>query len=102
VIPFGYFEGLDRRLSNRAEFLVYGHNKFFAHIAGRVCMNLTCLEIGNNSVEIGDEVKLVSKQPDDPNSVMNLSLLMETIPYEFLVKFQANIRKNIINLTNIK
>ncbi|MFA6514599.1 MAG: alanine racemase [Patescibacteria group bacterium] len=98
VVPFGYFEGLDRRLSNRAQFLVYGRDKFFAHIAGRVCMNLTCLEVGNNDVKIGDEVKLVSKQKDDPNSVVNLSLLMDTIPYEFLVKFQTNIRKNIINL----
>lgn len=100
VIPFGYFEGLDRRLSNRAQFLVYGENSFYAPIAGRVCMNLTCLEIGNRNVQIGGEVKLVSKYPNDPNSVANLSVLMNTIPYEFLVKFQSNIRKNIVNISN--
>jgi alanine racemase len=102
AIPFGYFEGLDRRLSNRAQFLVSGNEKFFAHVAGRVCMNLTCLEVGNHSIKVGDEVKLVSKQPNDPNSVINLASLMETISYEVLVKLQINIRKSIINLSNIK
>jgi alanine racemase len=98
VIPFGYFEGLDRRLSNKAQFLVSGNEKFFAHIAGRVCMNLTCLEIGNHDIKVGDEVKLVSKQLDDPNSVVSLAELMDTISYEVLVKFQQSIRKSIINI----
>ena len=102
VIPFGYFEGLDRRLSNCAQFLVSGQENFFARVVGRVCMNLTCLEIDNHNVKVGDEVKLVSKHPEDPNSVVNLADLMGTISYEFLVKFQSSIRKNIINLSKIK
>ncbi len=97
TIPFGYFEGLDRRLSNKAEFLVLGEQKFWARIAGRVCMNLSSLEIKNNDVKIGDTVKLISSNPDDPNSVANLAGLMGTISYELLVKIQANIRRFIIN-----
>jgi alanine racemase len=97
VIPFGYFEGLDRRLSNRAKFLVStADNSFWAPVAGNVCMNLTCLEIGQNEAQIGDPVQVVSKNPSDPNSVSRLADLEGTIPYEFLVKLPANIRREII------
>jgi alanine racemase len=97
VIPFGYFEGLDRRLSNRARFLVIaGTNKFWAQIAGRVCMNLCCLNLENQLARIGDEVQIVSDNPNDFNSVRALSELIGTIPYEFLAKIQTNIRREII------
>lgn len=97
VIPFGYFEGLDRRLSNQAEFLIQTEeNDFWAKVAGRVCMNLTCLDINNQEAKLGDLVQIVSDDSDDPNSVLNLADLMETIPYEFLVKLQANIRREVI------
>ncbi len=98
VIPFGYYEGLDRRLSNRAELIICGNDCFKARVAGRVCMNLTCLDAGKANVQIGDEVQVVSSKSDDVNSVENLSTLMETISYEFLVKLQPNIRRIIVNL----
>jgi len=97
VIPFGYFEGLDRRFSNRANFLVKpAAEEFWAPIAGQVCMNLTCLMIGYRSAAVGDIVKVISEQPSDPNSLINLAALIETIPYELLVKLQSNIRREII------
>lgn len=98
VIPFGYFEGLDRRLSNRASFLVQADkNYFWAKIAGTVCMNLTCLDLGQNKPKIGDIVQVVSANREDGNSVNSLAALCGTIPYEFLVKLQANIHREIIN-----
>jgi len=97
VIPFGYFEGLDRRLSNRGQFLVDGQEKsFWAPIAGAVCMNLTCLDIGQEKVGRGDQVKVISAQAEDSNSVVELAALLETIPYEILVKIQVNIRRIIV------
>lgn len=96
VIPFGYFEGLDRRLSNKAEFLVEASGgDFFAPIAGQVCMNLTCLEV-SRPVKVGSVVKIISDNADDKNSVANIAKLMSTIEYEFLVKLQANIRRKIV------
>lgn len=97
VIPFGYFEGLDRRLSNRAKFLVRNEaGDYWARIAGKVAMNLTCLDIGNREAGIGDIVEIVSVDPDSPNSIINLANLLGTIPYEVLVKIQANIRREVI------
>ncbi|MCX6797725.1 MAG: alanine racemase [Candidatus Falkowbacteria bacterium] len=95
VIPFGYFEGLDRRLSSSAiEFLINGQP---AKIAGPVCMNLTVLDIFNNSdIKVGDEVELIINNNQASNSVLNISGIMGTIPYEFLVKLNANIRRLIV------
>lgn len=98
IIPFGYYEGLDRRLSNLADFfLIKDNNKTPLRLAGKVCMNLSCLEIGREvDAARGDTVVLISANKDDFNSLENLAKLQGTIPYEILVKFQANIRRNIV------
>jgi len=95
VIPFGYFEGLDRRLSVAdLKFTIKGQP---AKIAGRVSMNLTVLDIHNNpQIALDDEVELVSLDREASNSVENLARAMGTIPYEFLVKLQGNIRRVIV------
>lgn len=97
IIPFGYFEGLDRRLSNNAEFLVLGidGNKY-ASIAGKICMNLTCLDTGERGVSKGDGVIIVSDNKEDRNSVLNLSRLINIIPYEFLIRLQPGLKREII------
>lgn len=97
VIPFGYFEGLDRRLSNRAEFLIQTSGEsIWAPIAGKVCMNLTCLDLAESLAKKGDTVTIVSSNKDDRNTVLELARYMNTIPYEFLVRLQSNIRREII------
>lgn len=102
VIPFGYFEGLDRRLSNQAEFRIYCNGNIYARVAGTICMNLTCLDAGKENIQVGDEVQIVSSNKDDLNSVENIASMMETITYEFLVKLQPSIRRTIINLPKVK
>jgi alanine racemase len=97
VIPFGYFEGLDRRLSNKAKLFVAGINSsIWAPIAGKVCMNLTCLNVGQNDIQKGDTVTVISDNREDQNSVSSLVRIMNTIPYEFLVRLNQNIRREII------
>ncbi|MDI3496503.1 MAG: alanine racemase [Patescibacteria group bacterium] len=102
IIPFGYYEGLDRRLSNEAQFLVFANTEFMAKIAGKVCMNLSCLDVGQEEVNLGDEVQIISNHKEALNSVENISSILDTIPYEFLVKLQPSIRRVLINLANIK
>ncbi|MFZ4632411.1 MAG: alanine racemase [Patescibacteria group bacterium] len=97
VIPFGYFEGLDRRLSNKAEFSITSiDSKFWAKIAGKVCMNLCCLDAGDENVQKGDEVIIISDDKDDRNSILEISKLMDTIPYEVLVRLQTSTRREIV------
>ncbi len=97
VIPFGYFEGFFRSLSNKTK-LLFEHKKdtFWAPVAGRVCMNLTCFDVGQNEVRLGDSVQVISPNREDPNSLENLAKLAKVIPYEFLVKIQGNIRREVV------
>ncbi len=98
VIPFGYYEGLDRRLSNLANFqLLNKNNKIIVKLAGKVCMNLCCLDVGREEgLEPGCEVVLISPEKTDVNSLENLARLQGSIVYELLVKLQSNIRKVIV------
>ncbi len=97
VIPFGYFEGLNRHLSNRASFrILSGNRQVWAKVAGRVCMNLTCLDVGQHPVFPGDQVQVISSEPGAPNSIEELAALSGTISYEFLVKLQPGIRRDIV------
>jgi len=93
VIPVGYNECLDRRLSNRG--WVKYKNRFY-QIAGRVCMNMTVINFDQTKPELFDEVEVISNCSDDKNSVKNMAEICETIPYEILVKINSGIRRTII------
>ncbi len=98
VIPFGYYEGLDRNLSNLNLNLLVNSTQesFWVPLVGRVCMNLSCLNLGKHQAMVGDEVLVLSDKPQDPNSLIKLSALANRIPYELLVNFKANIRRIIV------
>ena len=97
LIPFGYFEGLDRSLSNKAELKVLNNNIFYAKIAGSVCMNLSCLNLGKNNISNNTKVQIISKNKEDKNSLYNLKKISNLSYYEILVRLQANIRRKIVD-----
>ncbi len=96
VIPIGYYEGLDRRLSNLAQFKVLAQKSFMAQVAGKICMNLTCLNCQGNEFNIGDRVEIISLDNKQANSLINLAVIEKTIPYEILTRLQSNIHREII------
>jgi alanine racemase len=97
VIPFGYSEGLDRRLSNSAKFIVNeDKNPFWAKIAGNISMNLCCINCLNRDIEIYDKVKIISEEGKMDNSVDILSDKAGMLNYEFLTKLNSNIKRKII------
>jgi len=94
VIPFGYYEGLDRSLSNLIK-LKYKNN--YLNVIGNICMNLTCLDVSNtDDVGLGSEIVVISNSSQDLNSVAQIANLQKVLIYEVLVKFQANIRRIIV------
>lgn len=93
LIPVGYYEGLDRRLSNRG-FVKYKNN--FYPIAGRVCMNLTCLNFGDTKPKLFHPVEVISSHPADKNSLANHARLADTIIYELLVHLSPTLRRQLI------
>lgn len=97
VIPFGYYEGLARSLSNIGSLVWENAGKrHYLKIAGRICMNLCCLEANDLDVRVGDKIEIISLDRDDKNSLENLATLSGKITYELLVGLQSNIRRIII------
>jgi alanine racemase len=97
VVPFGYSEGLPRYLSNKGKLKIISKDKsFFAQVSGNICMNLTCLDLGDNKAQIGDRVQVVSSLASDDNSFANISKLAATIVYEPLIRLAANIRRKVV------
>lgn len=90
-LPVGYFEGVDRRLSNVG---VVKYKDKFCKILGRVSMNITTIDLTDVSdAKAGGEVVVVSAHRDDPNSVENLAKLCGTIALDFVVHIPAHLRR---------
>ncbi len=81
VIPVGYADGYSRALSNRASVLVAGRR---APVAGRVCMDMTMLDVTDLPAAVGDEAVLIGSQEGEQIGADELASLAGTIPYEIL------------------
>lgn len=94
TVAAGYYEGIDRRLSNKGFFLVRG---IPCPILGRVSMNITSFDVSNvPDAKDGEEVVLISNKKDDPNSIENVARTCGTIPYEIMVHLPPHLRRIII------
>ncbi len=80
VLPAGYCNGYPRLLSNRGEVLVRGRR---APIRGRVCMNLTMVEVSHlPDLAPGEPVTLLGEDGGDRLTADDLAAWAETISYE--------------------
>ena len=81
TLPVGYADGLPRALSNKGKVLIGGKRY---PIVGRVCMDMTLVDVGNSKVKIGDEVVLIGRQGKDVISADEVAKLADTISYEIV------------------
>lgn len=81
TLPIGYGDGYPRNLSNKEDVLI--RKKRF-RISGRICMDLTLVDVGDFKVKIGDEVILIGSDGKDRISVEELAHRSGTIPYEIV------------------
>lgn len=96
TVPVGYYEGVDRRLSNIGTMLV-GKERIPCRIIGRVSMNITSLDIsGIKDPHIGTEVIVVSRNNADANSMTKIAELCGTITYEGSVKIPTHLKRVIV------
>jgi alanine racemase len=91
TLPIGYFEGIDRRLSNLGSMLIHGKA---APIAGRVSMNMTSLDVTDiPEVQVLDTVIAISRDLLAPNSVRSIAAQTNRIPYDVLVHVPPHLRR---------
>ncbi|MFH1182770.1 MAG: alanine racemase [Candidatus Moraniibacteriota bacterium] len=94
IIPAGYFEGTDRRLSNIGFYKIKGE---FCPLVGRVSMNISLVDISKvPKVKAGDEAILISSNPNDKNCASNMAKMCGTIPYEILIHVPQHLRRTIV------
>ncbi len=80
VVPVGYCNGYSRLLSNRGAMLIKGQR---APIRGRVCMNLTMVDVTHiEGVREGEPVTLLGADGDERLTADELAGWAETISYE--------------------
>lgn len=94
IIPIGYFEGVDRRLSNKGYVLI--GNKY-CKIIGRVSMNITIIDVSKiKNAKVGKEVIVFSNNPTAKNSIQNSAKICNTIPYELLVHLSSSTKRVLV------
>jgi len=87
VLPVGYVDGYDRRLSNKGWVRV---NNCYAPVIGRIAMTTMMIDITHANAHIGDEVLLVG--PHERVHPVDIAVLMESYnPREFLTGIHERI-----------
>lgn len=95
VLPVGYSDGYDRRLSNRGRVLTRGK---FAPVVGRIAMNMMTVDVTDiPKVGEGDEVILLGKQGKNEVTAEDLADLLGTINYEVVSRLNPNIPRRLIS-----
>lgn len=94
IIPVGYYEGIPRSLGG-GKFGYTWNNEYFP-ILGRVCMNMTVVDLGKSPIEVGEKVLIISDDPDAPNSVYAMAHTAGTIPYECLTGLAESMRRRVL------
>jgi alanine racemase len=89
TVPVGYADGFNRLLSNRGHMLVHDQR---VPIVGRVCMDLTMIDVGGVSdVAVEDEVVVFGASSNDSVTADEIALKLNTINYEIVSTITARV-----------
>lgn len=87
ILPIGYADGFRRSLSD-GKGIVYINNQA-ASVIGKVCMDMTMVDVTEINCTEGDEVIIF----DQNHSIKEFSRQMDTIPYEALTSISPRVKR---------
>lgn len=87
VIPIGYADGLNRRLSERG-FKVWINGKKVP-IVGNICMDMCMVNLNGVKASVGDRVVIFGEE----NPVDNMAKALDTISYEVFTSISPRIKR---------
>lgn len=90
IIPVGYWDGLDRHLSNCGQVLFKGKKRA---ILGRICMNLTMIDLTGLNAKTGDKITLIGRQGTVKITADDLAKKINTINYEVVTRINPQIKR---------
>jgi len=99
TIPVGYFEGIDRRLSNAGTVAIANErDQIECPIIGRVSMNISSIDVSNiKNASIGAEVTVICNDPSKTNSIRGMAEICKTIEYEVVVHIPEHLKRTIVS-----
>jgi alanine racemase len=90
LIPIGYAEGLPRNATGKANVSING--KLYP-ILGRIAMDQFVLDVGDDNVQVGDEVVLFGDPAKGHPSVDDLADAADTINYEIVTRMGGRFKR---------
>ena len=94
VLPVGYADGYDRKLGNNAYVLVNGKR---APVIGRVCMNLTMIDVTDiDRVGLENDVVLLGTWDGETISAETMAGWAGTINYEIVTRISPFLQRRIM------
>ena len=94
ILPLGYNDGVDRRLSNKGAVMI---GDIECPIIGLVSMNITTIDITVvKEPFLGQEVVVFSDIEQDPNSVVNSSRRGGVLPHEMLIHIAESTKRVVV------
>jgi alanine racemase len=94
VLPVGYADGLDRRLSNQGTVIVRGR---CAPLAGRISMDLTLADVTHiEGVNVGDEVTLLGCDGTRSISAVDHARAAGTIAHDVLCSISSRVPRRYL------
>jgi alanine racemase len=95
VIPVGYADGFDRRLSGIGHVIVRGRR---APVLGRVCMNLFMVDVTDvEGLELESEAVLIGRQGDEALGVAQIASLCNTIAYDIVARISPALPRIVVD-----
>ena len=94
TVPAGYADGYDRRLSERGTILING-SPF--RVSGTVCMDQFMVDVGDETVEVGDVVTLLGRDGDAAITAEELADEIGTINYEIATRVPSRVPRVYLN-----
>jgi len=88
VLPIGYYDGYDRKLSNCGRVLIRGRA---VPVIGRVAMNMTMVDVTDIAAQPDDEVVLLGRQGNAEIRAEELAEKIGTIAYEVVSRINPRI-----------
>jgi alanine racemase len=94
VLPVGYWDGYDRKLSSVGEVLIRGHR---CKVIGRVCMNMIMVDVTDvRRVRLEDEVVLIGRQGREEITADELARKIGTINYEVVTRINPMSPRRVV------
>ncbi len=93
TVPIGYADGVPRSLTDTATVLIHGKRYPYA---GTVTMDMVMIDLGDDIVEVGDEVVFLGAQGGEEVSVDEWAEMLGTISWEVVCHFGPRLSRRYI------